>query len=183
MIHDTMNWPGQTPPRRDWELRRLSRNDVDAVAEHWRALPAGLRYNRFGHILPDATLDRFADDLDFSSDLFCGTFSPDGLLVGLAQAAPEWDGAWELSFSVLPGVQRKGLAKRLGERLMRMLAAQGVRRVRLCCLASNQPMTSLARALGFELVRDNVFVRGEIELKSPGLRGLLPGQTTRLRGG
>lgn len=177
-----MNWPGLTPPRNDWELRRLTEFDAVAIAVHWRALPAGSRYNRFGHILPDATLDRFARDLDFSTDIFCGVMSPDGELVALAQAAPEWDGAWELSFSVLPRVQRNYLAKRLGERLMRILAAQGVRRVRLCCLASNQPMSLLARSLGFELVRDNVFLRGEVELKSPGIRGLRPGQSPRLRG-
>jgi RimJ/RimL family protein N-acetyltransferase len=183
MMPAIMNWPSQTPPRRDWELRRLSDADVAAIAGHWRALPSGARYKRFGHILPDATLERFAEDLDFSTDLFCGAFSPEGDLVGLSQAAPEWDGTWELSFSVLPGVQRKGIARRLGERLLRMLAAQNVRRVRLCCLASNQPMTRLADQLGFSLQRDNAFVRGERELVAPNVRGLRPGQSTRLRGG
>ena len=178
-----MNWPSQTPPRRDWELRRLSPADVSAIAGHWRALPAGSRYKRFGHILPDATLERFAEDLDFATDLFCGAFSPEGDLVALAQAAPEYDGAWELSFSVLPTVQRKGLAKRLGERILRMLAAQGTRRVRLCCLASNHPMMHLADQLGFKLQRDSAFVRGDLELVPPNVRGLRRGQSSRLRGG
>jgi len=181
-MRSIMSWPSQTPPRREWELRRLSGADTDAIARHWLSLPAGARYKRFGHILPDATLQRFAEDLDFSSDLFCGMVSPDGDLVALAQAAPEWDGAWELSFSVLPRAQRNGFARRLGERMLRMLAAQGARRVRLCCLASNLPMTCLAQALGFAMVRDNVFMRGERELEGPSIRGLSAGQTGRLRG-
>lgn len=177
-----MNWPGQTPPRRDWELRRLTSADALAIAGHWRALPSGSRYSRFGHILPDATLERFAEDLDFDTDLFCGAFSPEGDLVALAQAAPEWDGAWELSFSVLPRVQRKGLARRLGDRILRMLAAQGARRVRMCCLATNQAMAQLAASLAFTLQRDSAFIRGERELVPPNVRGLRPGQTERLRG-
>lgn len=151
----------------EWTLRRLEAEDREAIAAHLHALSPGARYTRFGHLFPDTHLDTLVAALDFDTDLFCGVITPDLRLVALVQAAPEQGlpGVAELAFTVIPAFQGNGLARLLGERMFRMLPAQGMDRAQVRFLASNLPMRGLARALTFDCRPDGLCMVGTRPLR------------------
>jgi acetyltransferase len=139
-------------------VRPALRQDTDLQADFFRRLSPESRYSRFltpVNEVPAALLARFAD-IDRRRHLALVATAVEGTrerMVGEARYAAHVSepGACELAIAVGDAWRGSGLAWVLLERLERLAARAGFRRMIADTLISNGPMLGLGRRAGYEV--------------------------------
>ncbi|AGT11267.1 GNAT family N-acetyltransferase [Paracoccus aminophilus] len=150
----TDSHPGQTPsvPMASadsrFTLRRLTRWDRSAHLAHLLRLSLSDRHARFQGGMSDAALERYSNQIDWTSTVIFGLFEGTELR-GMSELFP-FDIAQEgeLSVSVESGCQHLGFGRRLVGAVLDTARSQGLRAVHMFFFRDNQGMHSLARAFG-----------------------------------
>lgn len=151
-------------------LSRLTDHDRPLIARHLKRLSGQDRQRRFGSPLKDPALDSYARKLDLQQGRCLGYIEA-GELRGLAEIFPEGRGATtcEAAFTVDADWRGQGLGTHLMDRVLRLTAAEGYRRVVLYIQQANTPMRLVARKHGFALAldMDGYVATREIEPAAP----------------
>ena len=140
-------------------VRPVLPQDAELEQALIRALSPAARYQRFFspiRELPEGWLERLTQiDYRLQQAFIVETFVGDQpLAVAEARYVVEASGeSCEFAVVVADDWQHLGLASRLIHSLMRSAAEAGLRRMVGDVLATNQAMLSLARSLGFQVVR------------------------------
>lgn len=126
-------------------LRPVTRADVGAVLELWRAVFPEYADPSRAHRDPRASIER---KLAFGDGLFW-LAEQGGRVVGSAMAG--WDGhrGWLYSVGVHPEARRAGIGARLVREAERALAARGCPKVNLQVLAGNEAGMEFWRRAGY----------------------------------
>ena len=141
---------------------RLNPRYRDDVVRHLLQLPAEDRRLRFGHSIPDGSIRKYVEGIDFGRDSVFGIHGPELELIGVAHVAldPEKRIA-ELGVSVEPSLRGKGYGFALLQRAVLHAANLGYRTLFMYCLAENGIMMHLARKAGLTVVIE----RGEADAR------------------
>ena len=132
-------------------IRQLSQAERPALARHLLALGQDDRRLRFGALLNDASISRYAEGIDFTQDAVFGVTDDELHLLGAAHLARS-SGHAELGVSVLAGHRGQGIGGALLERAHLHARNWGVRELFMHCLSENRQMLHLARKHGMEVV-------------------------------
>jgi ribosomal protein S18 acetylase RimI-like enzyme len=123
------------------EVRSARRDDFEAILELWGQLDrhVGL-HDRPEHL---ETLHRHSEDLFLVAEL-------DGHVVGTLIAG--WDGwrAQMARLATVPGLRRRGIARKLVEEAERRLKARGANRIYALVDRRSAPATPFWSAVGYE---------------------------------
>lgn len=135
-----------TPPI---TLRRLRRSEMSLLEAHLLRLDAECRRLRFGQAVRDEFLLAYARRAPAPGTVIEGAFV-DGVLRGVAELRPLGKGTRtaEAAISVEPALRRRGIGRRLMERLTLRARNHGIRDIVLICLPENVAMRRLATRLG-----------------------------------
>lgn len=163
-LDDLVRWAGGADASGDGPrpldavvLRPLGRADAELEAAFVRDLSETSRYSRFMGTLVELSPAKLAalTDVDQVHHVALAAVTHDGAterLVGVARYAVDPDGrGGEFAITVADAWQRSGLAGRLMAALIERARAQGLSRLWGPVLASNRPMLSFVRQLGFSL--------------------------------
>lgn len=141
-------------------LRPLGAADARLEDAFVRALSDDSRYKRFMSGLPALSPAKLAalTDVDQVHHVALAAVTGEGdaeTLVGAARYIVDADGrGGEFAIAVADAWQGSGLAGRLMHALMARARAQGLSRLWGVVLASNRPMLSFVRRLGFEIAHE-----------------------------
>lgn len=146
--------------------RELPRHEFGAYAAHLRALDAEDRRLRFGQLVDDAFVDRYAARIDTDRDAIFVVSDDALLIVGAAHVARGANCA-ELGISVLADHRRRGIGSALLQRAALHARNWGIREFFTHCLRENAPLVRLARRHGMRIVVEGVEADGFIALPAP----------------
>jgi RimJ/RimL family protein N-acetyltransferase len=134
---------------------RLNQRLRDDIARHLLQLPAEDRRLRFGHAIPDDSVRKYVDNIDFAHDSVFGIHSPALELIGVAHVALDTaQRIAELGVSVDPSSRGKGFGFALLQRAVLHAANLGYRVLFMYCLAENGIMMHLAQKAGLTVVTE-----------------------------
>lgn len=139
-------------------IRPITAADVELEFEFVRGLSPVTGYQRLlsGRRLSREEIERFANVDGECEVALIATIEHDGgeRQVGVARFVREDCGdAAEFALVIADAWQRRGLGRRLLERLVGEARSRGVRRLHGDTLSENAAMIGLARRLGFEIAR------------------------------
>jgi RimJ/RimL family protein N-acetyltransferase len=163
---------GQSAPQHH-HFRHLWPSDRQAFLDHLKRLDAPSRYDRFGGVVSDAFLERYAANSFHHDDVVYGGFI-DGVLHAageLRAISPSFGfadhGTAEAALSVETPHRRRGIGGALLARVMRAATNRGVNRVQVFCLAHNEAMQALARKVEAQLRLEHETVAGDLLTLAP----------------
>jgi GNAT superfamily N-acetyltransferase len=152
------------PPVR---IKELSERDRRRLLNHFLALEAEDRLLRFGSVLPDESITRYVQRLDFGRDTVFGVYDDNLRLLGVGhlafaprEALPVVGGATvkervaEFGVSVAASARGMGIGSKLFERAAIHCRNEDVDTLYMHCLSSNQTMIHIARKAGMEIHRE-----------------------------
>ena len=130
-------------------IRRLGRRDLPEVERHLLALGPADRRKRFLSPTDDGAVAGHVARLEPGRAVLVGAESPDGRLVGIAEARPVVDAprTVEVAVSVHPYHRREGLGRRLIARAMALAFAEGAEAAVSLFAPENQAIARLAGSL------------------------------------
>lgn len=133
-------------------LTEIQRPDI---RRHLAELSDLDRWLRFGFHVSECALDRYVNEIDFTSDVAIGIHDARSNLAGFTHVAmdPAKRRA-ELGISVSPEYRRQGYAEGMLREALRVAADANLDWVYVCFRTSNLPMMRLARKAGFVIVTD-----------------------------
>jgi len=135
--------------------RELPRSERAKFASHLKQLDREDRRLRFGHVLPDASVDEYVARLDFDRDVVFAVHEDAVHLAGAAHLARAGAHA-ELGISVLPSSRGRGVGAALLGRAHVHARNWGTQALFMHCLTENGAMMHLARKQGMRIVADGV---------------------------
>jgi len=149
-------------------IRPLRVPDAAAFRAFVERLSPASRYARFQFVVKELSpqLLRLLLEADPRSHVALAAFQ-DGELVGEARYVRQGEAA-EFALAVADGWRRRGLARRLLERLLGQARRQGLRRLEGEVLASNEAMLAFVAREGFSLQpheEDGRLVRAQIAVQ------------------
>ena len=142
---------------------RLTRDDRDALLEHFLALDLHDRRLRFGAPAGDTVVREYVERLDFVHDGLFAVRDAEGAIVAAVHVANGRKSA-ELGLSVSAGHRGRGCGGALFARAVDFLRNRGTRKVFVHCLAENEAMRHLAKRHGMRLTTDGVESQGYLTL-------------------
>lgn len=131
----------------------LSAESRSQILAHLLRLPLEDRRLRFGVAIPEETVARYVEGLDFSRDAIFGVREDSQTLIGFTHVA-SLEHAVELGLSVDVEHRGRGIARALFRRAKLHARNRGYRHLYMHCLAENAAMLHLAREAGMRIVID-----------------------------
>ena len=129
---------------------RLTRDDRDALLQHFLSLDSENRRLRFGSPAADQVVREYVERLDFVHDGLFAVRDAEGAIVAAVHVASGRKAA-ELGLSVSAGHRGRGCGGALFARAVDFLRNRGTRKVFVHCLAENAVMRRLAMRHGMRL--------------------------------
>ncbi|NEX61455.1 GNAT family N-acetyltransferase [Noviherbaspirillum galbum] len=147
-------------------VKELSERDRRRLLMHFLALDRDDRLLRFGSVLPDELVTRYAQMLDFSRDTVFGVYDDNLRLLGVGHLAfadresmPALRDATdksriaEFGVSVASHARGLGIGSKLFERAAIHCRNEDIDTLYMHCLSSNATMIHIARKAGMEIQR------------------------------
>lgn len=138
-------------PVGDAGVRRLWPSDVPAMIRHLESLPPEDRRTRFHGMVSDDVIQDYCLRLDWRAAVVVGMASPDGELIGMAEAIMD-DGeapaGAEVGVSVAPQWRASGIGRRLARHAIGIAGAKGAARASLLYMSGTVAIPRLVRSLG-----------------------------------
>lgn len=131
----------------EWNTRTLHEHERGELTRHLLALDAADRRLRFGLPRGDASIQEYAQRIDFDRDAVFGVFDDEAVLVGAAHLARTARFA-EVGLSVLRAHRGVGIGGALLARSRLHARNWGVAELLVHCAADNAAMLRLARRHG-----------------------------------
>ena len=148
-------------------VKELCERDRRRILMHFLGLPDSDRLLRFGIILPDESVTRYVQRLDFSRDKIFGVLDENFQLVGVGHLAFAARDAWpaitgatqkarlaEFGVSVSQNARGLGAGTKLFERAAIHCRNADIDTLTMHCLATNQVMIRIAHKAGMDIRRD-----------------------------
>ena len=131
-------------------ILRLGRDDLPEVERHLLALGPADRRKRFLAPADDRAVARYVEQLDPDRTFLVGAASPEGRLVGIAEAHPVVNAprTVQAAVSVHPYHRREGLGRRLLARALTLAFAEGAEAAEFQFAPENRAIAGLASTLG-----------------------------------
>jgi GNAT superfamily N-acetyltransferase len=158
--------PQSAPVKFVVRVKELSERDRRRLLMHFLALNDNDRYLRFGTMLPDESITRYVQMIDFGRDAVFGVYNSNFKLVGAGHLAfaprdmlPAAGDATvkervaEFGVSVSASARGIGVGSKLFERAAIHCRNADVDTLYMHCLASNQTMIHIAKKAGMEIHR------------------------------
>ena len=158
----------QTSPKPIIRTKELSERDRRRLLMHFLALGENDRRLRFGSTLPDESITKYVQRIDFKRDAVFGVYDNKFNLVGVGHLAfvprdsmPMINGATrkeriaEFGVSVLELARGLGIGSKLFERAAIHCRNADVDTLYMHCLATNKIMTHIAHKAGMEIQYDH----------------------------
>jgi GNAT superfamily N-acetyltransferase len=139
--------------------------DRFALEAHFSALSTEDLYNRFCHSITPEGVAEYLDRLRATGIPSYGIFNCSLALIAVSQLGPS-DDDLEVGLTVLPSYRCKGLAVALLCRAATYARARGLKALIIHCLASNDPILSLARKIGMTVEISNGEADGRLKLRA-----------------
>lgn len=149
-------------------IKELAERDRRRLLMHFLALTPEERLLRFGSALPDESITRYVQKIDFTHDAVFGVYDDNLKLVAAGHLAYMPRGAVtdravttdkesiaEFGVSVLASHRGQGIGTRLFERAAMHCRNSDIDTLYIHCLASNQVMMHIAIKAGMEIHRDH----------------------------
>ncbi|MFI4940154.1 MAG: GNAT family N-acetyltransferase [Burkholderiales bacterium] len=153
-------------------VKEVPERDRRRLLMHFLALGEHDRLLRFGVVLPDESITRYVQHIDFSHDTVFGVYDATLHLVGvghlafapretlpLAAGATVKERVAEFGVSVSESARGMGVGSKLFERAAMHCRNADVDTLYMHCLASNQTMMHIAKKAGMQIQHD----RGEAD--------------------
>jgi GNAT superfamily N-acetyltransferase len=159
------------------EIRRLWPSDKEAFRDHLLSLDQRSRHMRFGGGMSDEFLVRYAENCFGKGDLIYGAYI-DGRLVGAAELRSN-QAIWseqapfgrhihaEAAFSVDTSYRRRGVGKKLFERILRAATNHGVETIEIVCIPENVGMQILAKKFKAHFTFEENLLTGRLTARRP----------------
>lgn len=132
------------------QIRCMTMADYDAVYDLWLHTP-GMGLNTL-----DDSREGIAQYL-LRNPATCFVAEAQGRLVGVIMAGHDGRRGWIYHTAVLPAYRHQGIGRRLTERALAALAAEGISKVALVAFAHNQAGNAFWETLGFSERTDLVY--------------------------
>jgi GNAT superfamily N-acetyltransferase len=158
----------QVPPKPAIRVKELSERDRRRLLMHCLALGDEDRRLRFGIALPDESITKYVQRIDFKRDRVFGVYDSKFKLVGaghlafvsrdalpLINGATEKERIAEFGISVLESARGLGVGSKIFERAAMHCRNADVDTLVMHCLAINQAMIHIAHKAGMEIQRDH----------------------------
>ena len=149
-------------------VKELSERDRRRILMHFLALGAADRLLRFGNALPDESITRYVQHMDFARDKIFGVLDPHFQLVGVGHLAfaprdtlpafakaTQKESVAEFGVSVSAGARGIGAGTKLFARAAIHCRNADIDILTMHFLASNQCMIHIAQKSGMRIVRDH----------------------------
>lgn len=162
-------------------IRQLRPSDLPQFRDHLLRLDAGSRRDRFNGMIGDEFVASYAERCFAQGTTVIGYVEESRILgaAELHERPEETVPTGEIAFSVERWLQRKGIGRRLFERLLGNARGLGYTRLRVTTHAHNEAMKALARRFDALLAFEEGETVGVIELDPLILgRGLPGGQAS-----
>lgn len=140
---------------RTYRLRPIRPSDAASLARGYAAMSAEAKHHRMLYKVPELTPAMAASYCSPDPDrdyvvVVEGRDELDGEILGGARLTGLKDGkAAQISVSLRPEAERKGIGKAVLKMLLRVAQEKGVQSVWGIIVTDNKPMMALARSLGF----------------------------------
>ncbi|MDB5841749.1 MAG: family N-acetyltransferase [Herminiimonas sp.] len=164
-VTGTGDEPDQTSEKFSVRVKELSERDRRRLLMHFLALDKADRLLRFGSSLPDESITRYVQMLNFARDSVFGVYDTKFKLVGVGHLAfaprealslsevTSKERVAELGISVSSSARGMGVGTRLFERAAIHCRNADVDTLYMQCLASNRTMIHIAKKAGMEIRR------------------------------
>lgn len=196
LADDAISLSNSSSSGRSWvPIRRLGRDDGDAVLQHLLSLDADDRRRRFGHLASDEHIRNYVEQLDFERDRVAGVHDRSLKLVAQshlafmmdpgAATAPVGTGAEttevavgnaarptsaaEFSVSVLPRSRGQGIGSLLFDHAVTAARNHGVRRLWIHLLKENAAMLAIVQHTGAQIDFEGSEATAQLELPAESL--------------
>jgi GNAT superfamily N-acetyltransferase len=159
----------QDPLPRGGMIRKLWVGETDEFGAHLLRLDPQSRRSRFGGVVTDEFLRRYAD-LTLGINVVMHGFFVSGMLRGAAElrpVGPTLAREAEAALSIEQPWQSHGVGSHLLERTLLAARNRGITFLHMACLADNKRMQQLARKFDAELSFDFGSVVGEVLAPRP----------------
>jgi GNAT superfamily N-acetyltransferase len=134
-----------------------------ALRRHFAALTRPDLHLRFGGYRTPESLDAYVNGIDFQESTVLGVYDDELELLGAAHLSPQSDGH-ELGLSVLPAARGRGIGTVLLRRAIQHSRLAGAHQLYMHCLAENDALMRLARAVGAKIIVSAGEADGVIEI-------------------
>jgi GNAT superfamily N-acetyltransferase len=162
-MHDTDALPHDGLIRKMWVV------EASRYRDHLLRLDEESRRNRFGGLVTDEFLSRYAE-LSLGIDTVIHGFFVNGTMRGAAELRPigkPLSREAEAAFSIEKPWQSHGVGSALLSRTLLAARNRGVRFLHMACLSDNERMQQLARKFDADLTFDFGSVVGEVSAPRP----------------
>ncbi len=147
------------------EIRKLWKSDIPEIARHLLRLDHESRYSRFGALVSDDYINRYAEGTIAVGRVVFGAFFDGhlraiGELLGLFQS---WPHDAEFALSVEPDWQNKGVGGMLFARLVTASQNRGVTSLQGLFFKENQKMQRIVAKHAPEIIRNDSQIEAKFD--------------------